>query len=477
MGPLLVKFAPGEARAQKRALAFLTAAALLVWPQLGDPGTEARSAPKKDRPNILIILTDDQRMGEGSMDVMPNARAIGRRGVVFREGYATNPLCCPSRASILTGRYAHNHGVVDNDSAALLDQDTTIQARLDRAGYETSIFGKWLNNLNGQTPMHFDRWLVQTKPQDYTNVEFNNQGKVKEFPGYITDVLRRKSVTYLKSLERKDDKPWFMFLTPLAPHPPAKPAKRHTEAPIPEWDPNPASTEDDVSDKPPWVQARNPSPLGTIAGVRAKQLRSLLAVDQMIGRIDRLLRNLDEKRDTLVFFLSDNGFAYGEHYMYGSGTWKNHPYTSSIKVPFMMRWPAVTIGGNSRRLVTNVDVAPTVYDAVGVDPPVEVDGRSLLDKSWQRRFIFLEHQLNPDSPVIPRWGSVLYKDHQYIEYYEGLGDIPIFMEYYDHEADPWQLENLLGDEDPLNDPEIVSEHLLVMRLWTCHGTSGDNPCP
>jgi arylsulfatase A-like enzyme len=472
-----VTLVPGRSPARKGLVA-IALALLLVPPQLADSGSTARAAPKKERPNILIIITDDQKLADGNLDVMPRTRAIGRQGVNFRNAYAVNPLCCPSRATIMTGRYPHNHGVVDNDTAANLDQDTTMQARLDKAGYNTSIFGKWLNKLFGATPAHFDRWMVGIRPNEYKDVRFNDQGTPKQFDGYVTDILRRKSIDHLKSLESNDRKPWFMLLTPLAPHLPATPAKRDKDAPVPPWEPSPAVTEEDVSDKPPWVQVREPSPLAELSEVRTKQLRTLLSVDHMIGRIDRTLRQLGEKNNTLVFFVSDNGFSYGEHRMYGRGLWKNHPYTTSIKVPLMMRWPAKVKSSKTRRLVTNVDIAPTVYDAVGVKPPVEVDGRSLLDRSQQRRFVFLEHTLNGDAPEIPRWGSVRYKDHQYIEYYEGVPDVPTFMEYYDLQADPWQLENLIGDGDPLTgEPEAVSERLLVNRLWTCHGTTGSNPCP
>jgi arylsulfatase A-like enzyme len=468
-----VKIVPVRARLGKVALASLVTATLVLAPQLEETG--AARARKRGRPNVLIFITDDQRVGEGSLEVMPNTRAIGNKGIFYRNGYVTNPLCCPSRASIMTGRYSHNHGVVDNDTPENLDQRTTIQYRLHKVGYDTSIFGKYMNAYSA-SPRFFDRWFVHRGLKYYRDPKFNDQGRRRRIQGYVTDILKKKSISYLESLERRDKKPWFMLVAPIAPHVPAIPAKRHKDSPIPEWDFNPAILEDDVSDKPPWVQLRDPPSLNRMSALRARQLRTLMSVDQMVGRLDKKLRNLDEKRDTLVIFISDNGFSLGEHRM-DKGMVKKHPYESSVKVPFIVRWPAEMKSTTSRRLVSNVDIAPTVYDAARVQPPVEVDGRSLLDRTWQRQFLFLEHYENLGAiDDIPDWGSVLYRDHQYVEYRDDLG-VPQYREYYDLISDPWQLENLLGDDDLLNDPNTVGDTLLVRQLWTCHGTSGDNPCP
>jgi arylsulfatase A-like enzyme len=142
----------------------------------------------------------------------------------------------------------------------------------------------------------------------------------------------------------------------------------------------------------------------------------------------------------------------------------------------MMRWPKEIEPKTSKRMVTNVDIAATIYDAAGVKPPLRLDGRSLLSSDWSRRFVFLEHAQNPNLPTIPAWRSVRSKTDQYIEYLDTEGEVT-FREYYDLEADPWQLENLLGNLNPLDDPDVSDEHDLVTRLSTCRGTSGRNPCP
>ena len=476
---------PTAIRIRKGTVVSLIALLTLGAVPLTQSNAPARAA-RDTRPNILLIYTDDQRWDEGTMAVMPKTRAIGRRGLRFEQAYIADPLCCPSRATIMTGRYSHNTGVHDNDGGFQLDQSTTVQARLEQAEYNTSIFGKFLNGRSWTSPSYFDRWLTlcgretvgptcDRRGRDYRKPRLNDQGVVRRFSGYVTDVLKKHAVAHLKSLESRDQTPWFMILAPNAPHLPSTPARRHEDAPIPEWGPSPAVLEDDVTDKPAWVEARSPADIDRMDRIRAKQLRALMAVDEMIGRVDEVLRNLRERANTLVIFLSDNGFSYGEHWMWGA-LWKRHPYTSAIKTPLYVRWPKVIEPRVTKRLVTNVDVAPTIYDAAGVDPPVEVDGRSLLSFRQQRRYVYLEHFEHGDSPPVPTWRSVRYEDHQYTEYYHPV-DVPLEREYYDLENDPWQLVNLLDDGDPLNDPDTIGDAMLLERLSTCHGTTGSNACP
>jgi arylsulfatase A-like enzyme len=438
----------------------------------GLPASNAAAKGAK-RPNVLIIVTDDQRAGPFLMDALAETRRLlGKRGVVFKNAFASLPLCCPSRATIMSGRYAHNHGARVNAGASNLDQSKTLQATLDEAGYRTSIFGKFLNNVLDD-PLFFDRWFVFSGGNPYHDFPVNDQGSVEHVDGYSTDVLRKESIAHLETLETSDNKPWFMLVAPTAPHTRYVPAFRHAQVAVPKWPGNPSVAEEDRADKPLYVQNR----AGTLTRgtqIAADQYRTLLAVDNMIVRLDRALSRLDERRNTLVFFISDNGYSWGDHGLIGPHYGKSNPYTSSIRVPLLMRWPAEVNARRSRRLVTNADLAPTIYDAVGVEPGYEVDGRSLLDRKWTRRFVFFEHFQSP-AHEIPEWASIRYKKAQYTEYYES--GVLSFREFYDLETDPWQLVNLLGDLDPLNNPDIVDDTLLVNRLKTCHGTSGDNPCP
>lgn len=455
----------------------LALACLAALARLPGPAHASRSGEKERRPNVLIIITDDQRLGGGSMAVMRETRRrIGGRGVEFTSAYASDPLCCPARATIMSGKYSHNHGVVDNFTAGEFDIDKSIQAALGKAGYTRSIFGKYLNHWTVKPP-RFDHWLTfaEADPGDYRNVEYIDQDKVRRISGYTTDVLRRGAIRRLKSNEKHDATPWLMLVAPNAPHAPYIPPFRYRGTEVNPWDYNPAVEELDRTDKPQYVRDRSTT-IDNIDRVRTRQLRTLMAVDDLVEKIDEALGRLEERRNTLVFFVSDNGYAWGEHGLIGSQYSKNHPYSASVRIPLMMRWPKEIEPKTSRRMVTNVDIAATIYDAAGVKPPLRLDGRSLLSSDWSRRFVLLEHALNPNLPTIPAWRSVRSKADQYIEYLDTEGDVT-FREYYDLKADPWQLENLLGNLNPLDDPDVSDEHDLVTRLSTCRGTSGRNPCP
>jgi arylsulfatase A-like enzyme len=180
-----------------------------------------------------------------------------------------------------------------------------------------------------------------------------------------------------------------------------------------------------------------------------------MSVDDLINRVFALLERLDDKENTLAFFMSDNGFLWGEHGLYAAGSQKRSPYKPSVKIPFFVRWPGrVDAGAARRRLAANIDVAPTVLEAAGVrpKPAYPMDGISLLGPR-QRERLLLEHYI--DVGRIPEWAATYTADYQYIEYYGEDGLTPTFREYYDLGADPWQLENLLADNDPGNDPGIA----------------------
>jgi arylsulfatase A-like enzyme len=215
--------------------------------------------------------------------------------------------------------------------------------------------------------------------------------------------------------------------------------------------------------------------LKTARNIRKNQLRMLMSVDDMVEAVRRELGRLGERERTLVVFVSDNGYVWGEH------GWidKRLPYTNSIQVPMLMRWaghlPGKTI---DPRLASNVDVAATIFDVAGVTPAHPVDGRSLLDP-WDRDRLFFEYWFNGES-TIPTWRSIRTRTSQYIETYaEGTGAVAS-REYYDLVNDPFQLTNLLGDGDPLNDPppdEVTRLSLQIDRDRRCQGTSGPEACP
>jgi arylsulfatase A-like enzyme len=451
-----------------------SAPALPVMPDVERVSSSPTRAPASARPNVLIIVTDDQR--SDMLEVLPRTRGwFEDGGTRFTEAFATTPLCCPSRATIFTGRYAHNHGVLNNAMAGRLDQSTTIQRYLHDAGYRTAIAGKFLNEWSlDRDPPHFDRWAIFNENTSYANVPFNVDGRVRAGTGYSTHFVARQSTEFLRWFERRDRRPWLLFVAPLAPHKPFTPSPRYRNASVPPPQLNPAVHEQDLSDKPPFLRDRELGRRGA-RRVRRAQLRTLKSVDDLVGRLTTLLRRLGETDRTLAFFLSDNGFVAGEHGMVD----KRLPYSESARIPLMMRWKDhMPSGVEDARLVSTADLAPTVLAAAGIQrrfhPPL--DGRSLTTSA--REELFLEYFFDPVRPV-PRWASIRSTSYQYVEYYGGSGGV-LFREYYDLTTDPWQLANLLHDGSPGNDPP--PDQLDVLRTMTaqgrrCRGTGGRNPCP
>jgi arylsulfatase A-like enzyme len=403
-------------------------------------------------PNIIVIVTDDQR--SGTLDVMPSTRRWFKRGGTnFNKAFATTPLCCPSRASIFTGRYAHNHGVRRNTSTSNLNHDTTIQRYLQDAGYRTALFGKYLTGFSVEwDPPHFDTWsFFPNSKRSFRNGTWNVDGRTRVIRRYATRYLSRRSRRFLESAESEDERPWFLFLSPPAPHAPYTPQRRYASSPVPHWNPNPAVRETDRSDKPAFVQARSFS-VWRARQVRAKQMRTLMSVDDMVKKVFSKLQAVGERRNTLAFFLSDNGYQWGEHGLGGTVYAKRPPYNGSVRIPLLARWRGHFLRGHrDRRLVANIDVAPTIADAARIRPDAPMDGRSLLSPG-SRDHLLLEYFL--DVGTTPDWASIRTRDVAYVEYYLADGLTPTFREYYSLRQDPWQLENLLGNSDLIDDPQF-----------------------
>ncbi len=430
------------------------------------------AALAEDRPNVLIVVTDDQR--RGTMSVMRHTRRwLQRLGTRYPNAVVTTPVCCPSRGSILTGRYAHNHGIETNEDSEVLDHDTTLQRHLRDAGYLTGIVGKLFNGWTfTDDPPYFDRWAVMSGP-GYRRTVYNVNGAWVRPKAYSTDFLRARAVASLRWFERRDDDaPWLLYVAPWAPHAPYRPADRHLSARVPPWVRRSAAlAEADLTDKHPIVQER--ARLAPRARIRRDQLRTLLAVDEMIERLRLELRRLDESRRTIVVFLSDNGYLWGEH---GMGPGKRLPFEQTFRIPMYVRWPGVLpAGGVDPRIAANIDLAPTIYEAAGVEPTVEVDGRSLLAEERDR--ILLEHWSNPGG--YPTWSALWSPGEQYTEW-EADETYGPFTELYDLSEDPAQLTNVLGDDDPMNDPSPSHLSALAAALAaarSCAGTSGPLACP
>jgi arylsulfatase A-like enzyme len=404
------------------------------------------------RPNILIIVTDDQP--RGTLQVMPATRRLFvRGGRTYPNAYVTTPLCCPSRASILTGRYAHNHGILTQEPQSF-DVRTSIPRYLRQAGYLNGIAGKYLNRWGAgptfkpMSPPYFDLWAT-TRPSGngYRKTLFNLNGRLHRVKRYSTSFIRDQTIDFLRAFEQQDSRPWLMYTAVVAPHAPYKTQAQYRNARVGSWPGNPAVFEADRSDKPPYVQARSQT-YDHGASVRARQLRTLMSVDDMVRSIFKELGRLGEGRRTLAFFVSDNGYLWADHGIIN----KTVPYIPSVRVPLLVRWPGHLAGRSvDDRITANVDIAATIARAARLDvdgPPM--DGHALFDRHWTRDHLLVEY-FQGDTGIAPTWASLTALDYQYVEYYDDNGDIT-FREYYDLDADPYQLTNTLGDGDPSNNP-------------------------
>ncbi|MGH2700270.1 MAG: sulfatase-like hydrolase/transferase [Actinomycetota bacterium] len=434
-------------------------------------GTGARV--RADRPNVLIIVTDDQR--PDTMKFMPATnRLFRRRGVRFSRAFATTPLCCPFRASLMTGQYAHNSGIRRQADAKKLRHQDTMQRYLQDAGYTTALFGKYLNHWPIESPPpYFSHFAMGT---GYRNKRLNVEGKLRTISSYIPSYLGRRATTLLDELEQDDDRPWFMMLTPSSPHHPSTPPSRYADLRIPRWEGNPATSEKDLTDKPPMLYPDN-TWVGVEATPRqriyARFARALFGADDLVADVMGTLRRLDENSDTLAFFMSDNGFLMGEHGL----RLKRLAYPISMEVPLYMRGPRRFVDGVTRdKLVANIDVLPTVLAATNLEPAEDhvVDGRPLLGGSRRDRLL-IEHFAD-NRRAVPTWASLVTEQEQYTEYYGADEQTVAFREFYDLVTDPWRLTNSLGDSDALNDPDPLTITELSQQLKadrTCAGAA----CP
>ena len=445
------------------------------------------------KPNIVVLMTDDQTLASMSVMTQTN-RLIGDEGTTFTRSFVNYSLCCPSRATLYTGQYAHNHGVLGNGPPlggyTRLDKTNWLPLWLQAAGYRTMHVGKFLNGYGRlsaptEVPPGFNDWHGTIDPSTYSfyNYTVNENGTLRTYGAanepefYSTDFFARRA-NELIAAAAPSDQPFFMSVAFLAPHAgqPAEPddpagqstpavAPRHANAFSTVGLPQPASfNEADMSDKPALMQRR---PLLTPARVAAIQenyqqrLESLLAVDEAVASIVGGLETAGELDDTLILFTSDNGFFHGEHRVRQG---KLLVYEPSIRLPLLMRGPGVPENESQSQLVTNADLAPTILDAADARPGRAQDGRSLLDLvedpgvQWGRELL-LEGGTNSGLTYTAlrnyRW--------KWVEH--GNGE----RELYDLERDPDELANVAADPALAPLRNAMSARLAALRA--CAGRS------
>jgi N-acetylglucosamine-6-sulfatase len=369
----------------------------------GSAGHASSASPVK-RPNIVVIMTDDQAVE--SMRVMSNVKTLlADQGVTFDNNFVSYSLCCPSRSTFLTGQYTHNHGVwgnaAPNGGYYKLDSTNTLPVWLSRAGYQTIHLGKYLNGYGTRNPIEvppgWGEWYGSVDPTTYRfyNYTLNENGRTVSYgtgaANYQTDVYTRKALDII-TRQAADPRPFFLSVAYLAPHSgaprdPDDPANLGTPSPAPRHrnvfstQPLPAPpsfNEADVSDKPATIRNRPLLTPGRINAIREnyqQRLESLLAVDEGVAQIVARLQAIGELDNTYIIFTSDNGFFHGEHRVVAG---KVLLYEPSIRVPLIIRGPRIPHGRHRSQFVANIDLAPTIVAATGAQPARKMDGMSLL---------------------------------------------------------------------------------------------------
>lgn len=418
--------------------------------------------PKPLRPNIVFILSDDQRWdttdskhSPSGTDVMPHLRTeLAASGVEFNNAYMTTPLCCPSRTSTLTGQYSHTTGIHTNQPPNGGAQDfvdaSTIGVWLQSAGYRTGFFGKYLNGYNqlwqqGEPPYIPPGW---SEWHGMKNVAFFNYVIVENGieisygsteAEYSTDVLRDKAMSFIDESVTAGQ-PFFLYFAPKAPHLPATPAPRHAGsfAGLAPWRPE-SYNETDVSDKPLWVQntpLMAPAEQADLDANRITMLESLQAIDEAVAAIMQNLRDHNMADNTIVVYFSDNGWLWGEHRMKA----KNKTYEEAVRSPMLVRYPKlIPLARKENLYALNIDFAPTFAELAGIIPPSPVDGRSLLhvfdgtEPAWRTDFM-----IEGWAKQAP-FASIHEGDWKYTEYATGE------IELYNLSMDPLEQSNVASD--------------------------------
>ncbi|MFC8583635.1 sulfatase-like hydrolase/transferase [Streptomyces sp. NPDC057217] len=259
----------------------------------------------------------------------------------FTDGHATTPLCAPSRSSVFSGRYAHNHGVRNNGASRSLDRHTTLQRYLKQAGYRTGLFGKYLNSWDlAEAPPHFEEFAL-LRPS-YVDGTFNVDGTVRTVPGHTTTVVKNRAPAFIDK-SRTDDRPWFAYVTPYASHGSNTPEPECAGTDVPAWDGRPSVPEADRGDKPAYVRDATRT-LADGRLTRAEQLRTPRSVDDAVGAFRDKPAAPGRLDDTLVVYIGDNGFNWAGHGLGGKGV----PYRPAHEVPFHLSWPGGGPGGGGR---------------------------------------------------------------------------------------------------------------------------------
>lgn len=421
-----------------------------------------RSFAAEPRPrNIVWIMSDDHARhalscyGSG-LNKTPNLDRIASEGVRFDNAFCTNSLCAPSRATLFTGKYSHINGMKDNTPQSVFDgSQQTFPKLLQKAGYRTAIIGKW--HLVSD-PTGFDYWNILPGQGVYFDPQFIEMGKRVKRPGYVTDIITDDAIRYL---EGAGAAPFCLLVHHKAPHRVWEPDPKHSQMYAAREMPEPATFNDDyrnrassaahadnrIADMPDWVKQQPP-------GMTPEQtkkwnyqrfikdyLRVIASVDDNVGRLLETLEASGLASNTLVAYTSDNGFFLGDHGWFD----KRFMYEESLRVPLMMRLPGAKRGRVEKRMVANIDFAPTLLDAAGVPVPADIQGRSLApllagkDVEWRESFYYHYYEYPQPHRVRPHYG--VRTERYKLVYYPTVNE----WELFDLKSDPRELKSVYAE--------------------------------
>ncbi len=409
----------------------------------------------QEKPNIIFILIDDQRYDflsflDHPWIETPHIDELARRSIYFDQAFVTTSLCSPSRASIVTGMYAHTHGVMDNDTP-LPPGLPSFPSELQSNGYHTAFIGKWHMGGNSDAPRAgFDHWVSFRGQGPYNDPELNIDGTRKQYVGYTPDILTDHAIDYIKN-RAQFEQPYCLFLSHKSIHEDFTPAPRHEgryrhqniplegpdlSAGLPDW------TCKQIKSWHGSQRAFSNSNYGSYQRFFQRYSECMLGVDESVGALSAQLKELGALDSTVIIYFSDNGYMMGEKGLID----KRVMYDESIRVPAFIHWPAKIPPSRSQNFFLNIDIAPTILDIAGVSQSADMHGESILpvilgtQAEWRNDFLY-EYFIDPNAVQTPTTFGVRTHQWSYMTY-EGVWDI---YELYDLQSDPRQHVNLLGE--------------------------------
>ncbi len=448
-------------------VASLASALVILLSQSATPVSAENTSASVTRPNIVYIMSDDHAAhaisAYGSkINSTPNIDRIAREGILLENCFATNALCAPSRAVILTGKHSHLNGVTTHRSPAFDGSQITYPKLLQRAGYQTAIVGKW--HLKSD-PTGFDYWNILPGQGAYYDPAMIENGTRTKRKGYATDLITDYSIKFLE--QRDKSRPFLLVSQHKAPHRPWQPDEKHKDMYNDVEIPQPATFNDDYTSRATPARLAEMRILGDLkisdvkstppaelSGAELKNwyyqryikdyLRCIASVDDNVGRLLDYLEKGNLLENTIVIYTSDQGFFLGDHGWYD----KRFMYEESLRMPFLARYPKeIKPGTRSDAIIANLDFAPTLLDFAGVSKPIEMQGNSFRQvlagstpQDWQKTMYYHFHEYPDNDHMAARHYGIRDNRYKLIHYYFPTDE----WEFFDLEKDPNELRSVYG---------------------------------